>query len=320
MSAAANTLACARCASPLDAADLRCPICSLASPTAAVEDRPELGVEVLRCSGCGAAAEYDVAVQAPRCPFCGSVQEVEIPADPLEVAESFVPFAVDRGRAEAALRSWLGSLGWFRPGDLTATSRVESIRPLWWVAWAFDAAATVSWTADSDAAARRAEWSPHSGQLELTFDDLVVSASRGLAAAETTTLTPSYRLEEARDDHHDAPVGVTIERFDVARSVARRQILGAIERTVEQRLRDGVIPGRKFRHVRTAILLRHLVTRRLALPAWVLAYRYRDRLYRLVLSGRDERVLLGSAPYSVLKIAATIGAAGLALWLLLTLL
>lgn len=319
--AAASPVApCSRCGSPLERSDLRCPICSLAAPLPPTADHAELAVEVLRCTGCGAAAEYDVAAQAPRCPFCGSVQEVEVPADPLEEADGFVPFAVDRPRAEAALRRWLGGLGWFRPSDLTSASRVESIRPLWWVAWVCDAAATVSWTADSDAGARRAEWAPHAGHLELGFDDLVVSASRGLDAAETATLAPSYRLDRVRPGPADGPAGATVERFDVPRSVARRQIQAAIERVVEDRLRAGVIPGRRFRGIRTAILLRRLVTRRLALPAWVLAYRYRDQLYRVVLSGADERVLSGAAPYSKLKIAAAIGVAALAALLLLALL
>ncbi len=311
---------CSRCASPLGAGDLRCPICSLASPAVAVADRPDLAVEVLRCSGCGAAAEYDVAAGAPACPFCGSVQAVEVPEDPLEAAESFVPFTVDRPRAEAALARWLGGLGWFRPSDLRAASRVESIRPLWWVGWAFDAEATVSWAADSDAGAGRADWAPHAGRQEMVFDGILVSASRGLTDAETSALEPGYRLDSARPDHDGAPAGVAVEAYDVPRSTARQRVLAAIEQLAGQRLTAGVIPGSRFRHVRTSILLRGLVTRRLALPAWVLAYRYRDRLHRVVISGQDDARLLGTAPYSPAKIAAAVAVGVLALVVVLALL
>lgn len=315
-----TSLRCGRCASPLDAGELRCPICSLASPAVAAEDRPDLAVEVLRCTGCGAAAEYDVATGAPACPFCGSVQEVEVPEDPLEEAESFVPFAVDRPCAEAALGRWLGGLGWFRPSDLRTASRVESIRPLWWVAWAFDAEATVSWAADSDAGAGRADWAPHAGRQEMVFDGILVSASRGLTDAETAALEPSYGLDSARPDHDGAPEGVAVEAFDVPRSTARRRVLAAVEQLAGRRLTAGVIPGSRFRQVHTSILLRGLVTRRLALPAWVLAYRYRDRLHRAVISGQDEGRLLGTAPYSAPKIAAAVLLGVFALVVLLTLL
>ncbi len=67
-------------------------------------------------------------------------------------------------------------------------------------------------------------------------------------------------------------------------------------------------------------LLHALTTRRLALPVYVLAYRYRDKLYRAVISGQRARVAHGSAPYSIAKIATTvaltIGALGGIVWLL----
>ncbi len=55
-----------------------------------------------------------------------------------------------------------------------------------------------------------------------------------------------------------------------------------------------------------AVVQRRLVTRRFALPSYVLAYRYRGSLYRVVISGQDARCLLGSAPYSTARILAVI--------------
>jgi hypothetical protein len=50
-----------------------------------------------------------------------------------------------------------------------------------------------------------------------------------------------------------------------------------------------------------------------------MAYRYRDRLYRFVLSGQDETCVRGKAPYSTAKIFAVVlgGLAALALLALL---
>jgi len=47
------------------------------------------------------------------------------------------------------------------------------------------------------------------------------------------------------------------------------------------------------------------VTRRYAFPSYVLAYRYRGKLYRIVISGQDSTRILGTAPYAVAKIALT---------------
>ena len=296
---------CERCDSRLEPGDLRCPICNLTCPETRPEDLAETAVDVLRCSGCGAAMTYDVRKRAAACAFCGSVLEVEQPDDPLEEARQLVPFTVDRERAESAFRAWLGTLGWFRPGDLVSSARLETIRPLRWVAWVFDAHATVSWAADTDRDARRADWAPHAGRAELDFDDVVVPATRGLTEAEAAFLIPSYDLTwpPTRGDVVDR---AEAERFDVPRSTARRRLVAAVEELARKRLREGHIPGRRIRNLATSTVLRGLEARRVALPAWVLAYRYRGRLYRTVLSGQDPAHLLGSAPYSSIRILAAV--------------
>lgn len=304
-------LRCERCRSVLEVGDLRCAVCNLTCPETLPEDRPTTAVDILRCSGCGASMTYDVRRLAAACAFCGSVLEVEHPEDPVEEARVLVPFTVDRPGAEAAFRSWLGGLGWFRPGDLRSEARLETIQPLRWAAWVFDARATASWAADSDAGARRADWAPHAGQAELGLDDVVVPATRGLTEAEVAELVPSYDLG-AVSPGRDAVPEAAAESFDVVRSAARQRLVGEVEALTRRRLLDGHVPGRTFRNLRSAVVLRGLDARRCALPAWVLAYRYRGRLFRAVLSGQDPTCLVGSAPYSVARI---VGAAAAALGL-----
>ena len=307
---------CERCASPLEEGDLRCPICNAAAPGIETKDLETTTAEVLRCNGCGAAVSYSVGARAPACAFCGSVMHIETPGDPLEQTESYLPFTVDRAAADEAYRRWLSGLGWFRPSDLGSASRIESMTPLWWVAWVFNAEASATWAADSDAGAQRSDWAPHSGQTELVFEDVVASASRGLSASETDRLIPTYDLATARDAPDEDKSGTTVEQFDLPRSAARGRVTAFIERLVSERLQLGSIPGRRFRNVHAALVLRRLFTRRMALPAWVLAYRYRGSLYRVVISGQDAGCLIGSAPYSVARIVAVICGGALALALL----
>jgi hypothetical protein len=313
---------CNRCESPVERDELRCPICNAAAPHTAAEDLETTAVEILRCDGCGAAVAYDIRVRAPACAFCGSVMRVETPDDPLEQTQERLPFTVDRTTADYVLRRWLQGLGWFRPSDLQTASTIESMTALWWVGWVFDALVTVTWTADSDAGARRADWAPHAGQTDLEFDDMVVSASRGLSAAEADRLIPSYDLGSARPAAASGNGETVRERFDVHRSVARGRVASHIRQTVTDRLKDGVIPGTRHRNIHAALVPRRLVTRRVAFPAYVIAYRYRKALYRLVLSGQDADCLIGSAPYSTVKIVAVVigglAAAGILLTLLAT--
>jgi hypothetical protein len=309
-----QAISCSRCACHLEPEDLRCPVCALAAPGSA-SSSTRARAELLRCDTCGAAVKYVVEAQAPRCAFCGSITHVERPEDPVEEADWYVPFGVDPHSAQAALRNWLGSLGFFRPPDLASEASVQSLRPLWWVAWLCDASVLVSWSADSNAGARRSEWAPHAGQHTARFQALLVSASRGLTSEECDALAPKFDIRSAVPQPYGPP-GASIERFDVQRSAARQQVAAAIDRTVEHQLRNGIIPGNRFRNLQVASNLRSLVTRRFALPAYVLAYHYNGKLYRAVIHAQNIQCVTGSAPYSLARIALVTAAVIMTLILL----
>lgn len=301
---------CTRCASPIEDGDLRCPICALPVPAA-----PEPAgaaraarAQVLRCVECGAAVAYSALAQAPHCAFCGATMKVEQPLDPIEAAQVRIPFEVDRGEAEAALRGWLGGRGFFAPRTLKEEAVLESLQPLCWAGWIVSADAAIAWTADSDDGARRAAWAPHSGQVSLRFESICVPATRGLDHDECRLLVPYYDLSQAVSV--DAPaipgeVPAVIESFDAQRSAARAMIQRAIEATAKTRV-ESYIPGRRFRNVHVACLLEAQTTRRVALPAWVLAYRYRGAPYRAIVHGQRAEVVFGSSPKDWVKIAAVV--------------
>ncbi|MCH5373766.1 MAG: hypothetical protein JJ992_07300 [Planctomycetes bacterium] len=297
-------LLCERCRTPLERGDIRCSICGQAAPRR-TEDLLKTVVKILRCSGCGAAIAYDPKRQAPSCSFCGSVVQIETIDDPMEQTGGYLPFTISPEQAHAALDHWLGSLGWFRPSDLRSASRLQELRPLWWVAWIFDADTLISWAADSNADSRRSSWAPHAGQTHVKFRNLLTSASRGLSETEVHAITAGMNLGSVQPDPMGAE-NATLEQFDVPRSQARRQVANALHNMAAQHVQQHDIPGSSFRNVKVSIVVEGLVTRRLSLPAYVLAYRYRNELYRVVICGQDARLLSGTAPYSIAKIASVV--------------
>jgi hypothetical protein len=313
--ASTSALACTRCHGELEPEDLRCPLCGLAAEDHSASAPTRARADVLRCNGCGAALSYSAEHRAAKCGFCGSSLRVEAPSDPIEQAEQVLPFRVGEEQARRALTAWLGSRGFFRPSDLASASTVAEMKPLFWAAWLFDAKATISYTADSNAGARQASWAPHAGQTSMTFTRLVVPGSRGLAHEETAQLVPRYDIGTAQPAS-DAATEPLIERFELQRSAARRKIVDAIRATAAADvLSRGLLPGTRFRNVKVAVLLQHLETRRVAFPAWVLAYRYRGKLHRAIVHGHDAALVLGTSPISIAKVLlAVLGvAAGAAL-------
>ena len=300
---------CHRCQSPIERGDLRCAICGLPTPATpqAGFATDEVVAAILRCNGCGAAVAYDAKVGAPKCGFCGSVMEVETPEDPIEEAQSFLVFRVDAEQAKAALSQWMGTLGWFRPRDLSSKSTVDSLKPLWWAGWVFDARVDVSWAADSNAGSGRSDWAPHSGRMSLALEHVVVSASRGLEESEIAQLVPGYNLADATPEPHEHP-GATVEQFAVQRSAARQTIAAALGSQAAN-YASAQVPGSSQRNLHVSVLPERMVTHRLAFPAYVLAYRYDDKLYRAIVHGQNAGIVIGKAPMAWGRIAAIIAAA-----------
>lgn len=304
---------CERCRTPLERGDLRCAICGLSSPSEVAEAGQKIAIQVLRCEGCGAAVAYDAKVGAPSCSFCSSVMRLDEISDPPEQTGGFLPFRVTKVEAQGALKLWLADRGFFRPRDLASRATLESLKPLFWVGWIFDARADVTWTADSDLGSQRSSWAPHSGETSMEFNNLLVSASRGLNDDEVDHISDSYTLAEVGPDPHSSPAGsvdlegALIESFDVQRSLARKRIVRAIERTAAGRVAAHHVPGTRSRKVHASVLLEELETRRLSLPAWVLAYRYEGKLYRAVISGQDAAAITGTSPLSFKRVLLAIG-------------
>jgi hypothetical protein len=299
--------ACRRCESPLEGGDLRCAICGLPAVAPAAASIEEPSVQVLRCNGCGAAVAYHAEAQAPRCDFCGEVMELETLEDPIEQAEVFVRFRVTPEQARAALDAWLGSRGFFRPSDLRARAKIHALKPLWWAGWMFDADVLMSWAADSDAGSRRSSWAPHAGQEPVAMRRVVVPASRGLHDEECAALIPHYDVADATAQPEEAWREATVEQFVLQRSSARRVLQEALRSTAAGHA-AGRIPGSTHRNLRVEVLPTRLDTRHLAFPAYVLAYRYRDRLYRAIVHGQDPGCVTGASPLSLARVVAVVAA------------
>jgi hypothetical protein len=296
--------ACARCETAIEDGDLRCSICAFPVPVAAYSVDGKPYAQVLRCSDCGAAIAFSAEARAPRCGFCGATMAIEQPVDPIETAQLRLVFSVDRDAAEAAARGWLARRGWFAPKALSSEAVLESLTPLSWAAWLVNAQALVTWTADSDAGAHRSAWAPHAGECSLGFHNIIVPASRGLREAECRRLIPYYKL--ARVVGVDRALGAdevasTIESFDAQRSAARRYVQRSIDATAKVRV-EPQIPGGRYRNVRVACLVERQTTDRIALPVWVLAYRYRGNPYRAIVHGQRSEVVLGRSPIDWSKV------------------
>jgi hypothetical protein len=296
---------CSRCNSLVEPGDIRCPVCYLPTHPKNHPGPTQSPTTVLRCQSCHTALAPTTHPTPSPCPFCKGTLIQHTSTNPLENPSQFLLFTVSPQEAATAYKEWLSNLGPFRPSNLSSETRIQSIQPVWWVGWAFKAEVLITWTADSDAGTRQAPWAPHSGELVLHFDDIIVPASKGLSNLECARLTPTYAPGSGVSRENTSHASAPLEHFELPRSLARKRILATIQKLAETKVKNTAIPGTRFRHIHTSIHLRGLATRRLAFPAYILAYHYHNKLYRTVISGQEASCITGTAPRSITKIILT---------------
>lgn len=291
---------CVRCHSLLEAGDLRCPVCSLPPPVS--EFVSDVTSKVLRCKECHAALRYSEELAKTVCGFCGAELELEFSKDAIEHAEGWVPFAVSKEHAISTLKKWLGRRGFFAPGDLAEASRIDTLRPVAWAAWVVTGSANVSYGSDARGAGNKASWGPVVGQFNRTLN-LIVPATKGLSQHEVISLG-AYDVATAQTE----PLGgVAGEDFGMTRTSARARIIDGVRDDAIAEL-SRMMNGRMLRKTKLDAMLTGLQTRRLLLPVWVMAYRYGNEKYRVVIHGRRGQTVVGTSPISPWRVLGAIAA------------
>lgn len=310
---------------------LACPYCDatrtiaknydVAEHALAVADRarPALaaeGLKVARCTNCGAEAELAGATVATRCAFCAHPLEVKAATQAQVPAEGIVPFAVTKDAAAKAFSKWLGGL-WFRPSDLKRLARLREMRGAYVPAWVFAAHAESRWTAEAGyhyyedetvvvngkRATRRVQrtrWERVSGHRSGDYEDLVVSASRGLPAEELRSIDPFNISGGMALFDGDFLAGFEAEQLALGARETWSTAKARIEAMERSRCASAV-PGDTHRNLRVDTRTSDERARSLLLPTYVAAYEYAAKVFRVLVNGQTGKVA-GKAPWSVWKI------------------
>lgn len=141
----------------------------------------------------------------------------------------------------------------------------------------------------------------------MDVDNVVVPASVGLTMEECRALVRNYDLGRTSTEPQGHPKA-TVEQFTVQRSAARKIISQTLEGVARGRA-EPQVPGDRTRNLHVSVLPSKLSTRHMAFPAFVLAYRYQDQLYRAVVHGQDPSCVIGEAPLSWARIGMVVGIA-----------
>jgi DNA-directed RNA polymerase subunit RPC12/RpoP len=323
---------------------LSCPYCGAETPIPRSEEEIEeldfrtylaqaqqaqesLQDQRVRCGACGAETTLPPELSACQCPFCGADLMLTARESHLLKPKALLPFRITKSQALAGFHRWIRGL-WFAPNALKRYARSEEkLVGLYLPYWTYDADAISFyrgargddyWVSQSFTTreggrsvtrvrqVRRTRWTAVSGTVWNRFDDILVAASPSIPRKYADRLQPwdlpnlvpyaeeylsGFRAESYRID--------LAEGFEQAREIMDDGIRTGIRRDIggdHQRI-DSV----KTRY--QTITFKHIL-----LPVWMSAYRFADRVYRIMINARTGEVQ-GERPFSVWKITAAVAAA-----------
>jgi hypothetical protein len=278
----------------------------------------------VKCEKCGAETTMPPNITSGICPFCGANMVFEGKSSHLIRPEALLPFKVTQKQAFDDFRRWIDGL-WFAPGDLKQYARSEGkLAGIYIPCWTYDSQTTSSYTGmrgdhyyttetytttengqevTRTRQVQHTRWTPVSGLVSNSFDDILVLASRSLPKDYADRLQPwdLQHLVPYADEYLSGfraeSYQVSLDQgFEEARKVMETEVASSVRRDIggdEQRIEsvDTQYSNITFKHI--------------LLPVWLSAYRFRDNVYRILINARTGEVQ-GERPYSTWKIAAAI--------------
>lgn len=290
--------------------------------------KPSQESQTVKCGKCGAETTMPEHAAADFCPFCGASMVFMEGCSRRIKPEGLLPFKISRQAAFETFRRWIHGL-WFAPGDLKHFARTDSrLAGVYIPYWTYDSSTATDYQGERgeyyythesyvtrvngsmvtrSRQVRHTRWSPASGSVACAFDDVLVPAGKSLPQKYVDLLTP-WDLENLQP-YADAYVsGFRSETYQLdlpeGFEAAQRIMAPAIEAEIRRAI------GGDEQRIHSASTRYDTITfKHILLPVWMSAYRFREKVYRIIINARTGEVQ-GERPYSAWKIAAA-AAAGL---------
>lgn len=287
-----------------------------------LDQAPVEEAQVAKCANCGAQFTFERAEHAGGCPFCGQQIVADTGALRQIKPSALLPFAIEQRDARERVKGWLSGL-WFAPSKLKSFARTEGrLAGMYLPYWTYDSHTETDYSGQRGTIylepvrvvrmvngrrvaqtemVQKVRWQPARGRVRRHFDDVVVLGSRSLPAWITDRLGP-WDLHDLRPYAPEYLTGFQSEAYQVALGEgfenAKEKMRAALQADVAADIGGDLqrIERMEIRHLEPTF--KHVL-----LPAWLGAFRYGGKTYRLCVNGRTGEVQ-GERPYSVWKILA----------------
>ena len=276
------------------------------------------GQSEVRCSGCGANVVFVGSLTSSECPYCAApIQRDKVHDSPKRVpVHGILSFQIEKEKARMNLSDWVRSR-WFAPNEFLKRGVDGRFNGVYLPFWTYDSmtfsrywgergdhyTVTVTDSNNQTHTETRTSWTSVSGSHQRFFDDVLVLATKGMSRELMDSLEP-WPLAELQSFSQELLAGFMARTYEVELDegfpIAQKRIDTGIASDVR-----GLIGGdeQRITEIKTrydAITFKHLL-----LPVWLLAYRYNDKSFQVLVNAVTGEVQ-GERPYSFWKITLTV--------------
>lgn len=284
----------------------------------------------VKCQGCGAESQLAPGQTAGACMFCGKAMVAQGQTKRLIKPQYLLPFGIPQTAAITRYRAWLSGL-WFAPSDLKTFADRGGLKGIYTPAWTYDCETDTDytgqrgehyWTTETYTTiengravmrtrqVQRTRWYPASGNVDDSFDDVLVMASRSLPDGCREKLKP-WDLPALVVYQDEFLAGFVAESYQIDLRQGFEAAKNLMQPTIQQHI-CGDIGGDEQRIDWSSTKYEQITYKHILLPLWLSSYRYHDKVYRFLVNARTGEVW-GERPYSAWKIAALVAAILLAI-------
>lgn len=269
------------------------------------------------CNACGAIVVFDGSLTSSTCSYCDTPLQIKNAhvADHAIPVDGLCTFAIEKEQAQKNLRAWVQGR-WFAPGAWVKRGVEGKFDGVYMPFFTFDAMTFTHYrgergdayyvevgSGDNKRRERRVNWTAAFGAFQRFFDDVCIPAMKSLPDTLLRGLEP-WPAEKVIPFTDSALAGKRSHAYertlDECFSAAKHRIDDELRSDVRRRIGGDEQRVHAIDTQYSALTYKHVL-----LPVWILAYRYGDKPYRVVVNAVTGQVN-GERPWSVPKILAAV--------------
>ena len=267
----------------------------------------------IRCRSCGADVIFQGTLTSSQCPYCASPLQRDNIHDSVSrlPVDGVLPFLIPQTTAAENLRTWVKSL-WFAPNEFLKQGANGKFNGVYMPYFTYDALTLTRYAGqrgdvyfvtvgegNNRRTVQQIRWSYRDGAFKRFFDDVMTIAASRQHIDLVEALEP-WPLDRLMPFTPEVLAGFYSRTYDVEledgfRS-ARQRMEAVLASEVRQRIGGDTQQIQSQQTNYSAVTYKHIL-----LPVWLLAYRYRDKTYQVMMNAATGEVS-GQRPYSWVKI------------------